>query len=47
MDLITYYLIPNILLFGGIYVVSKVIEHVTWAFIVNYDEIEKKYRTNH
>lgn len=45
MELITYYIIPNILLFGGIYIVGKAIEMATWQFIVNYDAIEEKYNT--
>jgi hypothetical protein len=35
-DLILYYIIPNIALFGGIYLLAKAIENTTWNFIVWY-----------
>jgi hypothetical protein len=34
MEIILHYILPNIVLFGGIYAISKVVEKVTWEMIV-------------
>ncbi len=34
IDLILYYVLPNVLLFGGIYFISKAFENIVWEFIV-------------
>jgi hypothetical protein len=39
MEILTYYVLPNIALFGGIYVLAKGVEYATWYFICNYDNI--------
>lgn len=40
LDLIVYYVLPNILLFGGIYAVCKYIENATWHYIENFDTLQ-------
>jgi hypothetical protein len=42
MDTVIYYVIPNVLLFGGIYFVAKFVENATQDFINNYDEYQQK-----
>lgn len=39
--MITEYIIPNILLFGGIYIFGKIAENTMWHIINNYNEIKK------
>lgn len=34
IDLILYYVLPNVLLFGGIYTFTKTFEYLVWDFIV-------------
>lgn len=41
MDTFIYYVLPNVVLFGGIYAVSKYIENATENFI-SYTSIRKK-----
>lgn len=38
IELIVYYILPNIALFGGLYIIGKAIEEFTWKFIVWYCE---------
>lgn len=38
IELIVYYILPNIALFGGLYLLGKLIEVYTWNFIVWYCE---------
>lgn len=42
MELILYYILPNVALFGSIYAVAKMSEHAMWYFICNYDNIVNK-----
>jgi hypothetical protein len=35
-ELILHYILPNVALFGGLYILGKAIEKVTWNFIVWY-----------
>ena len=42
MDTFIYYVIPNVVLFGGIYLVAKYVENATKDFINNYDEYQQK-----
>lgn len=39
MEILTYYILPNIALFGTIYIVAKAAEHAVWQCICNYDTI--------
>lgn len=40
METLLYYVLPNIALFGGLYALSKLIEHGTWYVIENHEAIE-------
>jgi hypothetical protein len=42
MDTFIYYVIPNVVLFGGIYLVAKYVEAATEDFINNYESYQKK-----
>ncbi len=42
MEILVYYVMPNIALFGGIYLLAKGIERAFWYFIINYDNIVNK-----
>jgi hypothetical protein len=42
MDAVIYYVMPNVLLFGGIYFVAKYVENATEDFINNYDAYQQK-----
>lgn len=42
MEILTYYILPNIALFGGIYMLSKAIEAGAWHVICNYETIMNK-----
>lgn len=37
-DTIVYYVLPNVALFGGIVLFSKMIEAAAWHVIENYEE---------
>ena len=39
MELILYYILPNIVMFGSLYLLAKGIEYAVWQFICNYDTI--------
>jgi hypothetical protein len=39
MEILIYYVLPNIALFGGLYLLSKGIENVMWFIIENHDAI--------
>jgi hypothetical protein len=41
MDTFIYYVLPNIVLFGGIYVVAKYVERATEDFIDNYEQYQQ------
>jgi hypothetical protein len=42
MDTVIYYVLPNAVLFGTIYLVAKYVENATEDFINNYDAYQKK-----
>lgn len=42
MEILVYYVMPNIALFGGIYLLAKGMERAFWHFIINYDNIVNK-----
>ena len=42
MEILLYYVLPNIALFGGIYIVARAAEQAAWHFISNYDTIVAK-----
>jgi hypothetical protein len=37
-ELIVYYVLPNVLMFGGIYLFSKNLESMTWDFILHHTD---------
>ena len=41
-EIIFSYIVPNFLLFGGIYVASKIMEKAAWHIIVNHEELFKQ-----
>jgi hypothetical protein len=41
MDTFIYYVLPNIVLFSGIYVVAKYVERATEDFIDNYEQYQQ------
>lgn len=42
LDILIYYVLPNVMLFGGIYFACKYVENAVQDFINNYDEYQKK-----
>ena len=44
MEILIHYILPNIALFGGIYVFGKVMENAVWHFVSNYDSIVSKMK---
>lgn len=46
MELFVYYILPNIVLFGGIYAVAKAAEHSAWYVIENYDFFMQRLANN-
>jgi hypothetical protein len=38
MEILIYYILPNLALFGSIYVFAKLVEHASWYIVQNYDE---------
>lgn len=43
METLVYYVLPNIALFGSIYLLAKGIEYATWYFITNYETITEGF----
>lgn len=41
-EILIYYVIPNVVLFGSLYLIAKFVETVTEDFINNYDERYKQ-----
>ena len=39
MELFVYYILPNVALFGSIYIVAKAAEHSAWYVIQHYDNL--------
>lgn len=42
MEILVYYVVPNVALFGGIYMFAKVCENAAWKVIINYDRLVDK-----
>ena len=42
MELIVEYVLPNIVMFGGLYAVAKFVEYATWAQIELHTNGEKE-----
>lgn len=42
METLVYYVLPNIVLFGGLYLVAKGTERASWYIICNYETIMKQ-----
>jgi hypothetical protein len=42
VDTFIYYVLPNVVLFGGIYAVAKYVENATEDFINNYEQYQQK-----
>lgn len=42
MDILIYYVLPNVALFGGLYALAKVAEYATQYAIDNWDELMKR-----
>lgn len=42
-EILVYYVLPNVALFGGLYMIAKYVENATWHYIENYDEIQKRF----
>lgn len=42
LDILIYYVLPNVMLFGGIYLACRYVENAVQDFIDNYDEYQKK-----
>jgi hypothetical protein len=42
MEILVYYALPNLAMFGGIYVVAKLLERYNWYVITNYDRLVDK-----
>lgn len=45
LEILVYYVLPNVLLFGGLYAIARYVENATWYFIENYDEIQEQIAT--
>jgi hypothetical protein len=39
VDVVVYYVIPNVLMFGGLWFVSKAIERMVWHVIENHETL--------
>jgi hypothetical protein len=42
MDTIINYVLPNVALFGSIYLVAKFVENTAWDYISNYEQYQKQ-----
>ncbi len=42
LEIVLWYVLPNIALFGGIYGICKYVENAVQGYIDNYDEYQKK-----
>ncbi len=42
MEIFVYYVLPNIAMFGGIYLLAKCVEAAVWHVISNFDNIVAK-----
>lgn len=41
-EIILYYVLPNVIMFGGIYYLCRYVENAVQHYIDNYEEYEKK-----
>ena len=41
MDLILHYILPNVVMFGGIYIAGKLLEKSVWYTIENYETLDR------
>lgn len=44
METLVYYVLPNVAMFGGLYLIAKGIERATWYVICNYDTLIEKVK---
>ena len=44
MEILTYYILPNVAFFGTIVLFAKAIEHAAWYVICNYDDIVNRLK---
>jgi len=44
MDILVYYILPNFVMFGSLYLVAKGVEHATWYVICNYETLIEKVK---
>jgi hypothetical protein len=44
MEILIYYVIPNIVLFGSIFLISMGIERASWYIVCNYETIMKEFK---
>lgn len=42
MEIFVYYVLPNVVLFGTLYVIGKAFENTVWLMIEKWDDLEKK-----
>ncbi len=43
-EVLVYYVLPNVVLFGGIFAISKLIERASWYVIENYETLIEKVK---
>lgn len=41
MEIVVYYILPNVALFGGIYIAGKLLEKSVWYTIENYETLNR------
>ena len=46
MEILINYILPNAVMFGGLYLAAKGIEAASWYFICNHDAIIAKLERN-
>ncbi len=45
LDILVYYVLPNVAMFGGLNLIAKYIVNSAWYFIENYEEIQQKLKS--
>lgn len=40
LEILLWYVLPNVVVFGGIWVLAKLFERAVWYAIVNYNDIK-------
>lgn len=43
MEIFIYYVLPNLVMFGGLFIIGKLVERSSWYVIENWDTLEKKF----